>query len=809
MGFSIISTGGLVLGLLVFLFILQYVTFEWSYDKYHENKDEIYRVTLEQYQNNELVHATAENYPAVGPALKRDLNEVEDYARLYNLGSKNNIAVTREVGNQKIAYKQRRLLYASEDFLKMFSYEMVAGNPDHALREPFQMVISESYARKYFGEEDPVGQHLRMQDDDFNDELCKVTGVVKDVRANSHLKFDILISYSTLYARYDGSERARERYDQSWERKDMYTYVRLKEGANPEDVALQLPRLIDRYMPDLEAQNRREVMHLQPLTEIHLYSDLNNEPETHGNGRAIFFLLIIALFVLGIAYINYVNLSTARSVERANEVGMRKVLGARPLQLVHQFLMEALLINIVAMILSVGLYVVLQPVFNGLTGIWPSEEFWEFGLWNHSTFVPVIAGLIITGTVLSGLYPALVLSRYRPIRILGNQLASSSGGILFRRALVVLQFSICVGLIIGTIIVYQQMHLMQSQDLGFNPAQIVVVEQPSVFSDFESRMNSVRGFKNDLRIQPRITDVMSTLVIPGKKARWRFNVRRLGQPDEQSRVFNFNLVDEYFIPGFGMKVIAGRNFSSSIAADRDTGCIITMRGAEVLGYDKPEDAVGQVLSFAGGDQSIVIGVINDYNQESLHEEAQPTILFLDDYAEFYLMRISAAEVEQSLGVIKSVWNQRFPGNPFHYFFMDDHFNAQYAADIRFQKLFMLFAILAIVVACMGLFGLSAFIAQKRQREIGIRKVLGATKGSIIFLLTTDFARLILLANAIAWPLIAWLMHQWLANFAIRTALHPWTFIGAGLLVLLLGAGTVLFHALQAASANPAKVIGSD
>ncbi len=807
-GFSLLNISGLTLGLTVFLLLAQYAQYEWSFDQFHQHKDELYRITLEQYLNNELIHASAENYPALGPTLVEEFPEVEAYTRLYNLGAKNNIVVTREDVSDRIAFKQRKLLYASEDFLTIFSYPVLRGDPETALAEPFKMVISQRYAEQYFGSEDPIGKQLRMQDDDFNNELCEVTAVVK-VPNHTHLRFDILISYSTLYARYDGSERARARYDQSWERKDMYTYIKTIPGTDPQVLSTRFPDLINRNIPDLAGQNRRDVLQIQPVTDIHLYSNLNDEPSTPGNGRAVSFLAMIALFVLLVAYINYINLATARSAERANEVGVRKVLGASPGQLVKQFLLDAMIMNGFSIVLAVALYLILFPAFATLTGILSEGNYWDHLILFQPSLMLIIAGLLVVGTLLSGLYPALVLSQFRPARILGNAMISGSDGNLLRKSLVVLQFSICIGLIIGTIVVLKQMKYLQQQDLGFNPSQIIVVEQPSVFNDFQSRMNSVRTFKNSLRAEPQISHVMSTLVIPGKKVRWKADLHRLGQSEAESHVFNYNLVDEAFFPGFGMEMIAGRNFSADIPTDADTACVITEMGAQVLGYDQPSEAIGQVVQSGDGLSAIIVGVVNDYHQESLHEEIQPTVFFLNDYAEYYLMRIKNDQIPKTLATVERQWQLHFPGNPFEYFFMDDHFNAQYENDRRFQKLFSFFSILAIALSCLGLFGLSAYVAQRRSREVSIRKVLGASTAQLILMLTSDFAKLILLANIIAWPMIGWLMQDWLAGFATRTTLSWWIFAASALLVLLLGILTVTYHAFRAANLNPSVVLSSE
>lgn len=809
-GIALLNVFGLTLGITVFLLITQYVRFETSYDQYYPDKDRIYRIGLEQYQNGELVQASAENYPALGPALLKDFPEVESYARMYNLGAKNNIVVTYEDGLNKIAFKQKRFLYASETFLDLFGYQMVTGDAHSALLEPFKTVLSESTAKKYFGTSNPVGKYLRMQDDDFNNELYEVTGVVRDVPANSHLKFDILVSYSTLFSRYQGSARARARFDESWQRKDMYTYIKLRNGADAQAMASKLPDLIARSIPDLEAQNREEQMVVQPVTAIHLTSSLNNEPELNGNGRTVSFLGLIALFVLIIAYINYINISTARSVERANEVGVRKVLGANQRQLWTQFLTESFLVNAFALCIAVGVYALFFKSFSRMVTNLADEQFGGFALWYQGYFVWLLLGLLLGGTLLSGLYPAFVLSQFKPIRILGKSMESGRRGNLLRKGLVLFQFAVCIALIVGTMIVYGQMKFMLNQDLGFNGSQIVVVEQPGVSANFETRMQNIKNFKTEIARNTGVSDVMSTLVIPGRKMRWKVNVRRYQDEPEMAHAFNYNLIDAHFIDGFNMQMLAGRNFSEDIATDADTACIITQLASQLLGYQDPDDAIGQTITSDDlGTSRIIVGVVNDYHQESLRSEVQPTLFLLDDYAEYYLMRIQAGNLQQTIGYIETEWTKRFPGSPFQYFFLDDYFNAQYQNELRFQKLSFIFAFLAILVACLGLFGLSAFMAQQRVKEISVRKVLGAGVGQLILMLTADFAKIILVANILAWPVIGWLMYQWLQGFSLRIPLHFWYFLVAGFIVMLLGALTVFFHAWRAANSNPAEILAGE
>lgn len=803
-GFTLLNTLGLAIGVAACLLILQFVTFEWSYENFHKNADNIYRVALEQYQNGEAVFKSAENYPGLAHALMDEVPEVKSVARMYNLGAKNNMVVTYEGASEPIKFKQKRLLYADSSFLPMFSFDMIAGNPETALAEPLKMVITESYAKRYFGEADPLGKMLHLQDDDFNDELCEVTGVVKDIPANSHLKFDILVSYSTLFSRY---ERAAERYDHSWGRKDMYTYVETVDGADPAAIEAKLPALIAKYNPQLEEQNREDIMRLQPLESIHLYSQLSDEPEVNGDGRAVSFLLIIALFILVIAYVNYINLATSRSLERANEVGVRKVMGAMRGQLLRQFLVESALINFVALILAVVIVGFTLPFFNQLTGIEIDASLSR--LLQQTWFWLTLGGLFLAGAFLSGLYPAFVLSSFKPVSVLSGKFRAGRGGSLFRKALVVFQFATCVALIIGTFTVYRQLNYMRSQDLGFNPEQLLVVERPGVrIRDVNQRTNAIDGFKNQVKQNPDVINVSSTVTIPGKKMRWKTVIRKYSDPVEDVHSVSVTGGDFDFVETLGMEMVAGRNFSRDMGTDLDTACMISQSVVPMLGFASPEEAIGKTIALDQFQTSaIVVGVVNDYHQESLKEDTDPTVFYPTEYGgEYYLARVSTNKLNQTINHIETAWETHFPGNPFNYFFLDDLFERQYESDQRFGQIFGLFAILAILVGCLGLFGLAAFAAQKRVKEIGIRKVLGASVMNILVLLSKDFVKLVLLANVIAWPIIMLVMNRWLEGFANRIELGWCMFLVAALVVLGIALITVSFQTIRAALANPVESI---
>jgi putative ABC transport system permease protein len=800
--YSAINIIGLAFGMAVFLLIVQYTRFESSYENFIPDRASIYRVSLESFRNNELISASAENYPAAGPALLQDIPQVTSFARLYNLGYKNNVIVTNEKARpDPIAFKQHLFLYADSAFLPMMGYSMVNGNAVSALAQPSTAVISEKYARLYFGGADPIGKTLHMHDDDANDEWATVTGVFKELPANTHLKFDVLFSYKTLFARSKG---ARGRYDQNWNRADMYTFVRLRPGTDPNTVEAQFPTLIDRYKPQLKAAHEKELFHLQPLADIHLKSNLAEEAETNGNASIVLFLGLIGIFILAIAWINFINLSTARAVGRAREVGVRKVIGASRYQLIVRFLAEAALVNLLSLILAFTLLWVSLPAFNTISGL-SLDSSYLLQPW----FLGLLAGLWIIGSLLSGFYPAWVLSSFRPITVLKGKWKGSSGGVLLRKGLVVGQFMTSIALIAGTLIVYRQLNYMMSQNLGMNINQVLVMDRPGIAPSDETNVAAFRAgidlFRAELKKSPAIEAVSNSSTIPGKLREYKATVKRWDASANDSIVVRVNSMDEDFLKVFQMQLIAGRMFSRDYPKDPDTSVVLTLSAAKLLGYKKPEDALGKtlVINEWGGFKPIVVGVVNDYHQVSFKKPLEPTLFTCDWYeGDYFSVRLHTGQLPATLDHIQRAWTKAFPGNPFEYFFLDDYFNRQYTSERKFGLLFTSFAILAILISCLGLFGLSAYTASQRIKEIGIRKVLGASVMDITTMLSKDFLKLVVLAIFFASPLTWLIMNGWLQGFAYRINIHWWVFALAGALAVIIALLTVSFQAIKAGVANP-------
>jgi putative ABC transport system permease protein len=796
--FSFLNMVGLGIGMAVFLLIALYVRFERSYENFVPNSENIYRVTLTSHLNGELAVASAENYPGVGPAFKSELPEVESFARLYNMGYKNNVIITREDAQpEPIAFKQRRFLYADSSFLPMMGYELIKGDPKTALADPLTAVLSEKYATMYFGDEDPIGKMLRLQDDDYNNELVKVTGVFRDVPNNTHLKFDILFSYETLYGRGDW---APNRYNLSWGRKDMYTFIQVRPGTDLKAMEAKFPDIISKYNPALKERNQKDVLGLQPLASIHLTSNLAEEVEPNGDAKIVKFMSLIGIFVLVIAWINYVNLSTAKAMERAREVGVRKVMGAFKSQLIRQFLMESAMINVFSLLIALVFVAISLPYFNTLSGL--SLELLSL---TQSWFLVLLLTLWAGGTLLSGFYPALVLSSFKPVSVLKGKLKNTLSGILMRKGLVTLQFIASVGLIAATLIVYQQLNFMMNRDIGVNIDQVLVVERPGISPrDRQAFNSSVDVFRNELKKNSSIQAITTSATIPGKQREYKVGAKKYGAPDDQMVTLRFNSMDYDFLNVFKMRVLAGRAFSEEYPNDPDTSVIISESSARLLGYKNPEDAVGQTVALPDFQWNpIIAGVVNDYHQVSLKKPLDPSIFYCTAHrGEFYSMRLQTSDLPGTIEHVRQSWEKAFPGNPFEYFFLDDYFNKQYENEKKFGKLFSTFAVLAVIIGCLGLFGLSAYTASQRTKEIGIRKVLGSSERGIFFLLSKEYVNLVLIAIAIAVPLV-WLgMDNWIISFPYRTSISIMVFVIAGLAVLLVAISTVSFQTMKAARVNP-------
>ncbi len=789
-GYASINILGLAIGIAACMLILQYVSFELSFENFHAKKDRIYRVQQDRYDNGKLSTQWAAGAYAVGNSFKEALPEIEDYVKVLPRGE-----AVAEVKNQPMKIEQ--VFMASESFFKLFSYPVLVGKANTALKEPFTAAISETTAKTIYGTTDVVGKSLRLNQ---RDQEYNITAVFKDAPVNTQLRPNILLSYAT-FIKENGPDNNPER---AWLWDGCLTYLLLRDGTDPKALEKKFIPIVDKFTAvDMKKYNASVTYKLQALKDIHLYSHYIMEPGPTGDGKTVYLLLGIAFFIIVIAWVNYINLATARAVGRAREVGIRKAIGSQRRQLIFQFLSESAVLNAIALILAIILVLVAIPGFNRLSG-----QNLSFGLFADGKFWLGLTALFITGVFFAGMYPAFVLSGFRPIEVLKGKMISTTQGALLRKSLVVFQFAASLFLLIGTVIVYQQIQFMRKQSLGINIEQTLVVEPPIAKND-SIYLQQMTAFKQQLQSQTSIKNITVSTSIPGEAVNWNAGgIKLVGTDESTQKQYRVIGVDYDFMNAYGMKLIAGRIFSKDFGTDA-SAVIFNRKGVEQLGFNKPEEAVGKRIDF-WGEQYTIAGVTENFHQQSLREAYEPLIFRMIPNVQGYLsMKVNAGKAKESINFVKAQWSTFFPGSTFDYFFLDDHFNDQYNADQRFGQVFGLFTGLAILVACMGLFGLASFTTLQRTKEIGIRKVLGASVAGILNLLYREFAFLLVIAFLLATP-IAWLTTaSWLKGYAFRTDLHWLYFILPFLLIIAIAIITVSFQTIKAAVANPVKSLRTE
>jgi len=784
--FSFINIFGLAIGIAASLLILQYARFELSYDRFEPNSSRIYRLEQDRYNNGKLSTQWAAGATGIGPLVKAAVPEVESFARLRSNGA--------IVSYKDREFREDKIFFTNDAFLSMFSYKALAGSAAGALKDVYTAVITASAARKYFGNENPIGKTLSMN----KTENFRVTAVVADPLPNTHLKFDILVSWAT-FVKYAGPK---VETTMGWDA--FLTYILVRPGTDTALLAKKINSAVQaKFGAEMKAGNYDVVYHLQALPDIHLYSHYMFETEVNGNGNAVYFLLAIAIFIIVIAWINYINLATARSVDRAKEVGVRKVLGSLRRQLVGQFLFESLLINAMAVVLAFVLIICCLPLFNFITG----KEL-HFSLLQDPMFWLVLACLFVTGTFLSGLYPAFVLSSFRPITVLKGRLSKTGHGAVLRQSLVIIQFAASVILIVGTFAVYSQLNFMQHQDLGVQISNTLVIKGPGVLdSTYTTKLN---GFKTEALRIPGVKQLAVSTEVPGSKVGWNAGgIRLIGSDPNKSDQYRIIGIDHDFLDAYGLQLLKGRNFYPGLA---DSMAVLFNEAAiKKMGFAKDQDAINKKIEFWGG-QYTIVGVVSNHHQESLQQDYDAHIFrYIPDANSYYSLKLTA-DRNNTPAIIHSIqqqWKTFFPGNPFEYFFLDEHFAEQYKADQQFGQTFGLFAGLAIFVSCLGLLGLAAFVTNQRTKEIGIRKIVGANLPNILLLLTRDFIRPVLISFLVAIPVTWYLLQKWLENYAFRIPIGPLMFILPALLILAIALLTISTTTIRAASANPAKSLRTE
>lgn len=789
--YSFINTVGLAIGLCCFLFILLFVKDEWSYDRFHEKADRIYRINFDGYAFEQELNFAVVG-AQVGPIIRNEYPEIEQQCRFRERGS-------YTVSYENESYREDHWIFADSTFFDVFSFELLKGDPDRVLAEPNTLVLSESTAKKYFGDEDPIGKSMRAD----NRRLYRVTGIMEDMPRNSHLNFDLIASLSTLD----------ESRNPSWLSNNFQTFVVLKEGVAPETIDQKFKELAPKYIgPEIEqfmgktwddmtsAGNYIDFT-LFPLTKIHLYSDKQAQLGPTGDIKYVYIFAFIGLFILLLACVNFINLATARSATRSREVGMRKVVGASRPQLIIQFLSESLIITFISLLIAGVLLFFLLPYFNDLSGkemAWSDVLSWELAA--------LMFGLIIVVGLIAGSYPAFHLSGYRPLDAFNS--AGMKGGrkkISLRSVLVVFQFAITIALIVGTLIISDQLKYIQNKKLGYEKDRVLILD------NYYTLDNNCQPFKREVLNLPQVDNATISGTLPTPSSSNNSAVFLGRDPDPaKTHVLRLYTVDHDYISTLSMEIVEGRAFSRDFPSD-SSGVILNESAVALFGLDDP---LGKEIStFTGGTPenpeittTTIIGVVKNFHYESLRSKIGPLAIFLGENRGRLSIKVNTDKVAPLINELNRLWNQMAPGQPFDYSFMEEDFAAVYESETRVGQIFSVFTFLAIVIACLGLFGLATFTALQRRREMGIRKVIGASVSRIFVLLTTEVVKWVLIANLIALPLAYYFMRQWLQDFAYPVNLSWTTFVGALVIGLVIAVITVSYQAVRVSLVNPARAL---
>ena len=757
--YSFINIFGLTIGITCSVLMLIWIQDELNYDRFHNNAKELHRILLDPLKAATTHEAVSP--PILARKMKEEIPEVANTTRILPHGR---MLFTHE---DKTFYEERGLL-AEPAFFEMFSFPFILGEPKTALKDLHSLVLTEKVAKKVFGNTNPIEKTITIN----NRTDYKVTGVIADVPANSHLQFKFVRPFELL-------GKTGRNLD-SWSDVSFYTYVQLQKNSSVEDVNHKLKLMIEREDPD------HNLYYLQPLTHIHLHSKFNFDFAAHGNIIYVYVFTAAGLFILLIACFNFVNLATAQSGIRAKEVGMRKVIGAKKSDIVKQFYSESLITSLIALLLAGALILLLLPAFNNFSG----KEL-AFGLsGNRDLILGLIAIAILTG-ILSGSYPALFLSTFNPIKVIRGNLKSGNRGAWFRKTLVVTQFSLTITLFIATAVVHSQMSYIRGRNLGYDKEHIVFFPlRGDMQKNFEALKNVL--LQNAAIINVTGTSSLPTHIGSGTSSAWWE-----GKEDGVRIQMQVNSVDPNYLDTFKMEVSQGRFFSSEYPTD-DQAFVLNEAAIKAIGMESP---IGKRFK-AFGKEGSIIGIIKDFNYKSLHNEIEPLILVMGSRNFYACIRINADKINTAIEFLKDTWNKFVPGFPFEYSFLDGRINNLYRAEQRMEKVFNSSTLLAILIACLGLFGMASFTAERRTKEIGIRKVLGASVPSVVSLLSKEYTKLVVISNLIAWPAAYYVMSQWLRGFAYRTNIQIWTFLMASVSALLIAILTVSYHTIKTATANP-------
>lgn len=775
--YTFINVLGLSIGITASTFIALYVINQLSYDRFHNNADRIFRVTYRLRTSTADFHH-ARTAPLYGPTLKNDFPQIKYFIRIHT-------------GSEIIKYYEQsfetdKFFYTDPDVFNIFGFRLISGDPNTVLANPYSITLSQSEAFKIFGDKNPIGKTILLADT----LVYNVTGVFEDVPSNSHFKPKYLATYSNPNIKWMNM----------WGNNTYYTYIKLNSDNAITSLRAAIPQFVDKYLSSRMDEGEKLDIIFQPVKDIYLYSQTRSELEPGGNITYIKILLIAAFFILLVASINFVNLSLARSSGRTKEIAMRKIVGAGKHNLIYQFVGESILLTFAATLIAIILISTILPYFNEFTGtnLKVTAE-------NISILLPIVLLFVLVLGTAAGLYPAIIVSSINVVKVFASKSSTSSGhSPFFRRMLITIQFVVSITLITGTIIFSSQLNFIQKKDLGFNKEQILVVPFSSYYNEVIKNYDALR---NSLLLNPGISNVTMSGDIPGNM-NTSLSYYAEGMPINSSDAITAMIVEPDFIKTYNMKIVAGRDFSRESQSDYENAMIINESAVKTIGWSTPEEAIGKRFDMIKNGK--IIGVVKDFNFYSLHKTIEPVaITYWSDWFGLISIKINTDNLSETIAGIKDVWTELFAGRPFNYSFFDQDFDKQYEADQKFQQIFLLFALLTILIACLGIFGLVSFSAERRTKEIGIRKVLGAGESGLVFLLAKEFIFLVVIANLIAIPISYMISSNWLNNFAYRVSVGWDAFALAGIISLMISLLTAGFQAYNSTRKNPADILRSE
>jgi putative ABC transport system permease protein len=779
--YSIINISGLAIGFAAFILIVLHVIHEFSFDKFHKNANDIYRVCINGRISGDVFNVAVCASPT-GEAMVREMPEVLKSVRI------NKFSQTVFFSTENDRFYEKGMIFADSTFFEVFTFEMIQGNPETVLDEPNSIVLTEKIAKKHFPGKNPIGKTIKLNDK----ESFIITGIIKDVPDNSHFTFNMVSSYST-YLKMNGNEG-----DKDWGSLNVHTYVLLAPGTDPEQVEVKFPEFVKRNMGELsEMESIKFEPYLQPLTSIHLHSNLMAELGSNSDINYVYAFLAVAVFVLLIACINFMNLSTARSMKRAKEVGLRKVVGADRRQLIFQFIGESLILSFIGLIVGLFLVEIMLPTFNQIL-----DKEYSISLFRHFYELTLLISLVIVVGIIAGSYPAFYLSSFQPVNVLKGSAGSKSKKSTVRNVLVIIQFSISVFLIICTGFVYSQVTYIRNKKLGFDKEQLVVIPLRG-----DRMQDNADVIQNELKNLSCVANVSMSQFVPGSDMNGTGYIPEGGDEKTPWIIFT-NVVDYDYIKTMGMEIVKGRDFSREYSTD-SSAILINETLMKKLGWEDPLNKKIQGFHFDSIFELHIVGVVKDFHFRSLHDAIEPVLMYIGNQNKRYLnVRLNPGNISENISIIQQKWENTENSFPFDYFLLDKDLDNLYKAEVRIGEIFLAFTFIAIFIACLGLFGLASYNAEQRIREIGIRKALGSSVGKIVIMMSRQFTFWIIISNIIAWPLAYYFIDRWLGNFAysIRIMDKWYIFIIAGISTLIIAILTVLYQAIRAAMTNPVNAI---